>query len=97
MNGNFLKRIFSCAQFAEDYRLFLREFPALVAEDNDRKVKYLASMVEEALGKGEGEAVGKIKRLPWTREILKQVHELAASLADSPQQASTRQSRRTAE
>lgn len=97
MNGNFLKRIFSCQQFAEDYRLFLRDFPALVAEDNDRKVRYLASMVEEALARGESDAVGKIKRLPWTREILRQVHELAASLADSPQQASARQSRRSAE
>lgn len=97
MNGNFLKRIFSCTQFAEDYRLFLRDFHSLVAEDNDRKVKYLASMVEEALAKGESDAVAKIKRLPWTREILRQVHELAASLADSPQQTSTRQSRRSAE
>jgi hypothetical protein len=38
-----------------------------VVEDNEKKVKYLASMVEEALQKEDVEAVNKIKRLPWTR------------------------------
>jgi hypothetical protein len=29
MNGNFLKRIFSCGQFAEDYKMFLRKNRAM--------------------------------------------------------------------
>jgi len=31
MNGNFLKRIFSCDQFAGDYRVFLRNFTTMKA------------------------------------------------------------------
>jgi hypothetical protein len=52
MNGNFLKRIFSCDQFSDDYKVFLRkfdvtadDFKSLVSEDNEKKVRYLASMV----------------------------------------------------
>lgn len=46
MNGNFLKRVFGCPRFAADYRSFLGDFSALIKEDNDRKVVYLASMIE---------------------------------------------------
>jgi hypothetical protein len=53
MNANFLKRIFACNQFAEDYRLFLGSFRAMVAEDNLKKAKYLAELVQEALEKGD--------------------------------------------
>lgn len=70
MNATFLKRIFQCHQFAEDYSLFLENFPAMVAEDNSKKVRYLAELVREALEKGDVEAVGKIKRLPWTAVTL---------------------------
>lgn len=70
MNAAFLKRIFACSQFAEDYRLFLGNFGAMVAEDNLKKVKYLAELVQEALEKGDVEAVAKIKRLPWTAATL---------------------------
>lgn len=46
MNGNFLKRVFGCPRFAADYRSFLIDFSTLIKEDNDRKVVYLASMIE---------------------------------------------------
>jgi hypothetical protein len=71
MNGHFLKRVFDCPQFAIDYSNFLEEFAGLVAEDNQRKVDYLKEAVEQALARGEPETVDKIKRLPWTKDILK--------------------------
>jgi hypothetical protein len=43
-------------------------------------------MVQEALDHAEPARVQKIKRLPWTAEILKQVNELAFSIADASQQ-----------
>lgn len=70
MNASFLRRIFGCNEFAEDYRLFLGNFQAMVAEDNLKKVRYLADVVQEALEKGNVEIVEKIKRLPWTADIL---------------------------
>lgn len=94
MNANFLKRIFACPQFAHDYRAFLAHFRPMVAEDNGKKVRYLAELVEEALEKGEVEAVAKIKRLPWTRPILDQVVQLAVAMPDGSQVASARQSRK---
>lgn len=42
----------------------------MVAEDNLKKVRYLADVVQEALEKGNVEIVEKIKRLPWTADIL---------------------------
>lgn len=49
MNGNFLKRVFGCPRFAADYRSFLGDFSGLIKQDNDRKVVYLASMIEQAM------------------------------------------------
>jgi hypothetical protein len=91
MNASFLKRIFACTQFAEDYRLFLAHFRPMVAEDNLKKVRYLAELVQEAVEKGDVEAVGKIKRLPWTASTLEQVVELATTM---PELAPVRLSRR---
>jgi hypothetical protein len=94
MNANFLQRIFTCEQFARDYRAFLAHFRPMVAEDNSKKVRYLAELVEEALEKGEVDGVVKIKRLPWTRAILEQVLELAVAMPDGSQLPSARQSRK---
>lgn len=55
---------------------------------------YLTSMVEEAIAKGQPAGVEKIKRLPWTAEILQQVHELAFSMADQSQLGMGRRNRR---
>lgn len=49
MNGNFLRRVFGCPRFAADYRTFLGEFNGLMKEDNDKKVLYLAAMIEDAM------------------------------------------------
>lgn len=35
-------------------------------QDNEKKVKYLTELVEEALNNGEIAKVHTIKRLPWT-------------------------------
>lgn len=46
MNANFLKKVFSSHTFYLDYKQFLKTFTGLVEEDNDRKVKYLASTIK---------------------------------------------------
>lgn len=68
------------------------DFQSVVLEDNAKKVKYLSDFVESALKKGDMDAIEKVKRLPWTKDILKQVYELAVSLADQtyPSAASRR-------
>lgn len=45
MNGNFLKRVFASETFANDYRDFLHELEALMAEDNEKKIIYLAEVL----------------------------------------------------
>lgn len=59
MNGSFLRRIFSCERFSEDYGRFIRtfflsldEFKDLMMDDNRKKIKYLAEMINEALSEG---------------------------------------------
>lgn len=45
MNGNFLKRVFASETFVNDYKDFLREFQALMMDDNEKKVLYLADIL----------------------------------------------------
>ena len=47
MNGNFLKRVFASDNFTDDYRDFLREFQGLMMEDNEKKVIYLADLLDK--------------------------------------------------
>lgn len=82
MNAQFLRRIFSSPDFARDYAVFLTDFPRLAVEDNGRKVGYLCGLVEAAVERGEVGEVEKIKRLPWTAEIMRQVQELARGLVE---------------
>ena len=49
MNGNFLKKVFAQPQFVTDYREFVIEFPELIIEDNEKKIKYLAETIDEYL------------------------------------------------
>jgi hypothetical protein len=53
MNANFLKRIFACQQFVEDYRAFLEHFRPMVTDDNAKKVRYLGQLIEEQMEKGD--------------------------------------------
>lgn len=52
-------------------------------EDNRRKVAYLAELIQEALADAAPARVEKIKRLPWTMEILEETNRLAVGLAES--------------
>lgn len=52
-------------------------------EDNRKKIKYLAEMINEALSEGSIAKVEKIKRLPWTSEILDETNQLALALAEN--------------
>jgi len=45
MNNKFLQQIFQEKDFSSDYQLFLKHFPRIIEEDNDRKVKYLAELL----------------------------------------------------
>ena len=49
MNGNFLKRVFASETFVNDYKDFLREFQALMMDDNEKKVLYLADILQKYL------------------------------------------------
>ena len=53
MNGNFLKRVFASDTFASDYRDFLHELEPLMAEDNEKKIIYLAEMLEKCVKNDE--------------------------------------------
>ena len=54
-----------------------------MADDNRRKIRYLAEVISEALGEGSIARVEKVKRLPWTSEILEETGQLALALAES--------------
>lgn len=76
MNSKFLQQIFGEGDFAQDYQLFLGSFDAIMREDNDRKVKYLANL----LSKGSSRGVELVKRLPWTSHILAKVAKISQEL-----------------
>lgn len=46
MNASFLKKIFSSSRFIKDYFEFLDVFNKLAKEDNDKKISYLANIVQ---------------------------------------------------
>ena len=46
----------------------------MVLEDNTKKIKYLSEIVDNAFKKEDIAAIEKVKRLPWTKEILRQVY-----------------------
>jgi hypothetical protein len=58
-----------------------------MAEDNLRKVRYLAGIVHNAIVGEDLSAVEKIRRLPWTAPILKQVNDLVILLRDNGQRS----------
>ena len=49
MNANFLKKVFSSNLFVHDYIFFLGFFRSLAHEDNDKKICYLSSLVNDYL------------------------------------------------
>jgi hypothetical protein len=53
MNGNFLKRVFACPSFPDDYRAFLHELPDLIIQDNHKKVLYLEDLIQKALSSND--------------------------------------------
>ena len=53
MNGNFLKRVFASDIFVADYKEFLREFQNLMMEDNQKKILYLAEILDKHLKANE--------------------------------------------
>lgn len=52
-------------------------------EDNRRKVSYLADLIHQAMAEGTPGRVEKIKRLPWTMQILEETNQLALDLAET--------------
>jgi hypothetical protein len=62
--------------------LYSGEFKDLMLEDNRKKIKYLAEMISEAVNEGSIAKVEKLKRLPWTLEILEETNQLALNLAE---------------
>lgn len=54
-----------------EYRKFLVGIKEVINEDNQNKISYLSNLIEGYLLKEEIEKMEGIKRLPWTRTILK--------------------------
>lgn len=79
MNSKFLAQVFSEADFSQDYRLFLQEFEDIMAEDNLKKLKYLACLLTHSKEDQQGSAE-MVRRLPWTRPILQKVLKIAREL-----------------
>lgn len=75
MNSKFLQQIFNEGDFSRDYLIFLEKFEEIVAEDNDKKVKYLAWMLTHEQGKKR--SVEMVRRLPWTNVILQKVKKIS--------------------
>lgn len=77
MNANFLKQVFSNAQFVEGYHEFLGTFmtnsgsiSGIIEEDNKSKIQYLSESIDKILASNEIKEIENIKRLPWTKTIL---------------------------
>ncbi len=63
-------------------------------EDNRKKVSYLADLIHQAVAEGSPAKVEKIKRLPWTMQILEETNQLALGLAESKGEGIGRRHRR---
>lgn len=79
MNNKFLQQIFSEKDFSEDYELFLTHFQQIMAEDNDKKIKYLAELLT-VNKEGKVKSVEMVRRLPWTSIILDKVAKISREL-----------------
>jgi hypothetical protein len=76
MNNKFLQQIFSDIEFSIDYRVFLDHFQAIMEEDNEKKVKYLAWLLTNEKD-GKKKSIEMVKRLPWTNSILQRVIKIS--------------------
>ena len=79
MNNKFLQQIFQENGFSEDYLLFLKHFPQIMQDDNEKKVKYLAELLTVSK-EGKVKSVEMVRRLPWTKTILEKVHKISREL-----------------
>ena len=89
MNNQFLKQIFSRKEFIVEYDKFLSksgasidELSELIEEDNDNKISYLANLIDGLVNGDQLQKIEGIKRLPWTKSILKKTYDLAFSMME---------------
>jgi hypothetical protein len=79
MNSKFLSQVFREGDFGKDYLLFLEGFEDIIAEDNDKKIRYLAELLN-CSKEGKESNAEMVRRLPWTRPILEKVKKIASEL-----------------
>jgi hypothetical protein len=92
--------VFGCPRFAVYCRLpqlhgyFLANegyFNELISDDNEKKISYLAKLVEDSMKESNIVNIESMRRLPWTQHILRQCKELAATL---PEEGNGRRNKR---
>ena len=49
-------------------------------EDNERKIRYLAQVIGGRVSHNDLKGIESIRRLPWTKEILRKTEELGKQL-----------------
>lgn len=95
MNNQFLKQIFSRKEFIVEYEKFLSkdaptvdELHELIEEDNDNKISYLGNLIDGLVNGNQLQKIEGIKRLPWTKSILKKTEDLAFSMMEFAEEGS---------
>lgn len=73
MNLNFLKKIFKCRQYHNDYREFLSKyglnlgnFPSEYNSDNNKKIKSMKDAIKKAVKLKCFKGLDEFKRVPWS-------------------------------
>ncbi|KAL4496044.1 hypothetical protein ABPG72_015466 [Tetrahymena utriculariae] len=80
MNDDFLKKTFALNNFISDYKLFLENYDDILEKDNQKKIAILVDQILETPDENFEQGILKIKRIPWSREILEQTKQLATFL-----------------
>ncbi|EAR90546.3 hypothetical protein TTHERM_00120960 (macronuclear) [Tetrahymena thermophila SB210] len=100
MNDDFLKKTFALNNFINDYKLFLESYDDILEKDNQKKIAILVDQILETPDENFEQGLLKIKRIPWSREILEQTKQLATFLLQkygtiNEQQMNTKPSHQT--
>ncbi|KAL4468575.1 hypothetical protein ABPG74_005078 [Tetrahymena malaccensis] len=80
MNDDFLKKTFALNNFINDYKQFLENYDDILEKDNQKKIAILVDQILETPDENYEQGLLKIKRIPWSREILEQTKQLATFL-----------------
>ena len=80
MNTTFVLEVFSSEEFCEEYEKFLANFDNILADDNNKKMKKMMSLIESCAQNNNISKLGSFNRLPWLDIWIEDTKNIASGL-----------------